>query len=122
MSLMSVEFLLAFQTLFEGWDIFTESVLQAKLFQTHVLAREFAGEYSSNLSSPWSEWQASRTNQGHSITALCHTWVLAYDVLGEPRAANLVAPWLVAYPVALIVCFCSLPYLSRVDPLHCAFR
>ena len=28
---MSVEFLLAFQILFEGWDIFTESVLQAKL-------------------------------------------------------------------------------------------
>ena len=43
--------------------------------------------------------------QGRSTTPLCYTWILAYDVLGKTKAADLVIPWLVAYPVALIVCF-----------------
>ena len=46
-----------------------------------------------------------RMPQGPSMASLCRTWVLANDVLGKPRAAGLVTPWLVAYPVALIVRF-----------------
>ena len=46
---------------------------------------------------------------GFSTTPLCGTWVLANDVLGKPRAADLVKPWLVAYPVALIVRFSNAP-------------
>ena len=48
---MSVEFLLAFQILFEGWDIFTESVLQAKLSRTHIL-HVFLQESFARMSNP----------------------------------------------------------------------
>ena len=36
-------------------------------------------------------------------TSLCCTYVLATDVLNNPQAADLVTPWLVAYPLALLV-------------------
>ena len=37
------------------------------------------------------------------LTSLTCTWVLANDVLVKPEAADLVTPWLVAYPLALVV-------------------
>ena len=47
-SLLSVEFLLAFQTLFEGWDIFTESAIQhAPLCGNRI--HKSAGQYSDRL-------------------------------------------------------------------------
>lgn len=37
------------------------------------------------------------------LTSLGGTWVLANDVLNNPEVADLVTPWLVAYPLALLV-------------------
>ena len=55
-------------------------------------------------------------------TSLCHSWVLAKDVLGKPWAADLVIPWLVAYPVALLVRLsCALSFV-QADKLHSVFR
>ena len=51
----------------------------------------------------------------HLPTSLSCTWVLGNDVLDNPKAADLVAPWLVAYPLALVV------RLSNTLPL-CAYE
>ena len=44
-SLLSVEFLLAFQAMFEGWDIFTESAIQHVMLSSSRIL-ESAGQYS----------------------------------------------------------------------------
>ena len=108
MSLLSVEVLIAFQLLFELWDIFTERV-------AHTIACCTPKCFKEVLLGAWHglvRWHSAMLLL-HTTSAvlfhilftlsdpLCRTWVLAHDVLPNPTAADLITPWLVAY---------SLPY------------
>jgi len=51
------------------------------------------------------------------LASLGYTWVLAHDVVNNPEAADLVAPWLVAYPLALLVCALNVYHVDTTQSI-----